>query len=370
MVKKRVSVLVVETGHLQIYGRIFEKRFAELGLDSYGMYLHKYFKNIPYPNYSVKANPATKIYYKFQNKFCIGPVVKRINEDLYNFVRDKKIDLLFLYRNNFITPKTIERIKNIGTAVFDYNNDDPFSNHQSYFRLRNYFQSLPLYDQIFVYSKKNIEDIKKRGLNNVSLLRGYYIKERNFPIPNIHKNRYSCDVIFIGHWEDDGRDEYIKLLLDNDIDVKIYGPFWERSKHYRYFLKKMNMEKIAYLSDDYNLALNSAKTALVFLSKKNNNTYTQRCFEIPATKTAMVCEYTDDMARNLFEEDKEAVYFKSAQELLEKIRFLLSNEKRRIEIATNGYKRLLKDGHEALDRCKRVIDVYDKIKREDNKGKE
>ena len=50
----------------------------------------------------------------------------------------------------------------------------------------------------------------------------YYIKENNFPI-TIDK---TFDVIFAGHFENDGRDKYIKALLDAKINVKC---FW-RSK--------------------------------------------------------------------------------------------------------------------------------------------
>lgn len=357
-----VRILIVEEGYTDIYGKIFEKRFRELGCEVYGMYLHTYFKNYPYDKVlKVDNNFIKKVYYKFQNKYSIGPVIYKINRDIIKFVIKYKIDLVFIYRNNHIWPATIKKLKKLGVKVFDYNNDDPFSLKHPKYKWKNYFNSLNLYDHIFVFRQKNVIDLKKLGYKNVNLLRAYYIKERNFYIPNIKNNRYNCDVIFVGHWENDGRDEYLKLLLDNDIDLKIYGILWENSKYYKYFLSKMKMNKITYLSKDYNLAINSAKIALVFLSKLNNDTYTRRCFEIPATKTMMMAEYTDDLANNLFKESKEAEYFRNKEELLQKVQYYLKNKNKIKEIGENGYKRLIKDNHEAVDRCKKIIGVYNEL---------
>ena len=67
------------------------------------------------------------------------------------------------------------------------------------------------------------------GYSNVTLLRSYFIKERNYPIPDLQTQKYKADVIFAGHYEDDGRDSFIKTILDAGIDFKLFGPEWERS---------------------------------------------------------------------------------------------------------------------------------------------
>ncbi len=68
-----------------------------------------------------------------------------------------------------------------------------------------------------------------------------------------------------------------------------------------------------------------AKVALCFLSTLNQDTYTRRNFQIPAMKTAMLCQYTDDLA-SLFKPDLEAVYFSSKVELLNKLKILIFDE--------------------------------------------
>jgi spore maturation protein CgeB len=114
-------------------------------------------------------------------------------------------------------------------------------------------------------------------------------------------------------------------------------------------------------NSDYNQILNDSKIALVFFSKLNLDTYTRRVFEIPASKTFMLSEYTVDMS-SLFIEGKEAEYFRNSKELIIKIEHYLKNEKERIRIAENGYKKVRKDGHEAVDRAKQILSVFENVK--------
>jgi len=119
-------------------------------------------------------------------------------------------------------------------------------------------------------------------------------------------------------------------------------------------------DDIKTLIEDYNVALNSCKIALVFLSHLNNDTYAIRCFEIPATGTFMLSTYTDDLA-TLFEPDKEAVYFKTPDELISKVDYYLAHDDERKQIARNGYERVMRDGHEAKDRAEQIIRAYERL---------
>ena len=67
-------------------------------------------------------------------------------------------------------------------------------------------------------------------------------------------------------------------------------------------------------------------------------------------------EFNNDDLAELFKEGSEAEYFRSKQELLEKINYYLKNTKKREKIAVAGYKRLIKDGHEVTDRVKEVLE--------------
>jgi len=356
-----MKLLMIADWHGEIYAQAFYQGFQNLGIDTYKFSWKEYFKHYQYASrYVTDNNKLKSLYYRVQNKFLVGPILWKVNRDIIKKCIEVEPDLVFIYRGTHVYQNTIETIKKqIGCKVFGYNNDDPFSNEYKGYEWRHYKKSIPLYDWIFSYRWKNMDDYKALGYDKVSLLRSYYLEDSNYLIKNRVENKYTCDVIFIGHFEDDGRDEAIKLLIENKIDIKLYGTGWNKSKQYGYFIQKFGTIEPVY--DDYNLALNSAKIALVFLSKLNNDTYTRRCFEIPATRAMMMSEYTDDL-NDMFEEGVDAEYFRDKKELLKKINYYLKNKEELHRVSTNGHNRLKQDGHEVKDRCKEIVSVYEKIK--------
>ena len=340
-----MKILIVGEFIHEMYEKALFDAFKERGEKVSLVSLYKYTGN----------NPLNKFFIKFQNRLLAGPIICKLNKDLIRQVRDQKPDLVFLYRTPPIFAETIIKMKESGCMVFSYNNDNPFSGIPNLKYWIHYLKAAGFCDHNFVYRKENVTDFQKIGIDNVSMLRSYYIKGNNYPI----ECKKTHDVVFIGHFENDGRDKYIKSLIDSGIDVTVFGDeFWKNAPLYEEIKSVIKDSK---RGKEYNKTLNKAKIAIVFLSKINNDTYTRRCFEIPATKTLMLSEYTDDL-NNMFEADKEAVYFISPEELVSKCRYLLENEKLIDEIAENGYNKLHKSGHEVTDRAKEILKVYSELK--------
>lgn len=346
----------------EIYDKALSDAFILLGHDVRRFTWRNYFHNYQYKSvFNAEKNTNIKdkvksLYYRIQNKFIFGPVVDEINYELVKSASEYNPDFIFIYRGTHIYSSTIDKIKqNNKCKIYGYNNDDPFSLTYPKFFWRHFNRCINTYDHIFCYRHKNISDYHKIGYEKVSLLRSYYLKDKNFPIDI--KSKY--DVIFIGHFENDSRDEYIKILIDNNINVKLYGSHWEKSKYYNFFRKKLGEDIVPIFGDEYNKKLNSSKIALVFYSKLNNDTYTRRCFEIPATRKLMFAEYTADMDKNLFKMGVEADYFRDAEEFITKIKCYLSDEKLYETVRNSGYNRLLLDGHEVVDRAKHIVKVHE-----------
>jgi spore maturation protein CgeB len=232
--------------------------------------------------------------------------------------------------------------------IICYNNDDPFSSNYPKYVWHNYLACLKWCDIIYSFREKNVHDYKRSGYDS-RLLRAYYRKQYNYPELESSK---LIDVIFIGHFENDGRDMYVYEILKAGINIQIFGTRWEQSGYYDFFQK--NMKKIVpQYGNDYNKCINESKIALVFLSKKNNDTYTRRNFEIPATGTFMLSEFSDDLNDNLFEKDIECGYFQNAKDCVEQIKYYLNNEKEREKIANNGY--LRNKENEVVERAKSIL---------------
>lgn len=304
-------------------------------------------------------NPVIRLIKRIEDRFLFGPTILFLNISLLNYCKINKPDFVFVYRGTHILPICVKLLKKNGVIVMGYNNDNPFGNSLPPFMWRHFISSCKVYDILFIYRDINRDKYEQLGAKNITLLRPYFINDRNYSILNQKQNKYTSDVTFIGHYEDDGRDELLKSIFDKGVNLKVYGSFWSKSKHYNYFKERLG--DIPIVVKDYNIVLNSTKIALSFLSKLNNDVYTRRCFEIPATKTFMLCEYTKEM-NDLFKEGVDAEYFRSEEELLNKIKYYLNNPKRREEIANSGYERVIKDRHEVSDRANEIIYAFNKIK--------
>lgn len=354
-----MRTLIVGSWVTATYEEQLFQAFKQLSHDVHAFRWGDFFNFVPLSNtYDSKKSKVSSIWNRFQNKFIVGPSVVRINTQLLKKVRTIEPDVVFLYRATHIWPSTIRKIKKLGVKVMIYNNDDPFTAKLPKYVYRNYLKSLKYADWIFSYRSKNIDDYAKLGFTNTSILRSSYTETNNFQIPDINKE---YDIIFIGHFENDGRDEVLLNLLKQErLNVGLWGQNWRASKYYNEIVSHLGYEIGPLFGKSYNETINKAKMALVFFSKINNDGYTRRCFEIPAAKTMMLCEYTKEIS-TLFKEGSEVEFFRDNQELMDKVLKYSSDKELLASVSNGGYNRLIKDGHEIKDRAKEIIDIYNKL---------
>lgn len=329
------KILIVGEFRAPIHEQALFDAMINLKLDVDCFKTYNFFKN------------ASDFSYRLQYHFQVGPNVFKLNSELKKKLKNE-YDIIFLYRPRLIYKSVIENNK---AKIFIYNNDDPFSKKYHFFYWFNFKKLLPLADHIFAYRSKNLKDYKSIGLNNISLLRSWYIKEANFSV----KSKKTVDVVFIGHFENDNRDYLFNFLIKNGVNLEIYGPGWEKSKLYKFFKTKQVLF-LPLTIYNYNQKLNESKLAIVLFSKLNNDGYTRRCFEIPATKTPMLVFKTLEIL-SLFNEN-EAIFFETKEELLFKVRYYLKNSKQAEKIGISGFEKNLKSGNEVTDRVKQIIETF------------
>lgn len=341
-----MRTLIVGAGYYPIFEKAIYDAFLELGYKETEMFCWN-------------AYLSDSIFSRIQNKFQIGPRVTRFNRDLVRKCEDYQPDLVFIYTGILVFPGTIKAIKHIGrTKVFSYNNDDPFAEFYPFYHWRHYKKSIPVCDRNFVFRKKNIEDIRRVYNLDAELLRAYYIDRKNYLCSESELLPNVPEVVFMGHYEDDERCRYINELVKNGIKVGV------PEEHYAMFAK--HSPGVISLRDNrtlYNQYLCSCKIPLIFLSKINHDTYTTRCFEIPAAGALIFSPYNEDM-ESMFADDKEAVYYRNEEEFVKKVNYYLLHDAEREAIAKAGRERLLKDGHEAKDRVRKILKIYDEVIRE------
>ncbi|MFZ2412564.1 MAG: glycosyltransferase [Candidatus Methanoperedens sp.] len=353
-----MKILVAGDWHSELHEKGVYQAFKELGHEAYRFSWHEYFK--PESNRNCLLHVIESLSKRFQNKFIIGSIISKINAAFIRTVYEHQPDVIFLYRGTHIKPDTLRLIKkNLPTTVLvGYNNDDPFAENHPFWLWRHFLASIPEYDMILAYRHHNIEDFKRAGAKQVHLLRSWFIPWRNHPVTLSHEEleQFACDIVFVGHYEPDGRLGMLEEIVRQGFHLRLFGPGydWDPVLRKSAVLRSLVPVKLVW-GDEYNKALCGAKVALCFLSKMNRDTYTRRCFEIPATGTFMLSEYSDDLA-TLYKEGVEADFFRSREELIAKLKRYLEDETPRQSVAAAGYHRVISDGHDVVSRMKQVLE--------------
>jgi spore maturation protein CgeB len=83
-----------------------------------------------------------------------------------------------------------------------------------------------------------------------------------------------------------------------------------------------------------------------------------RLFEATGMGSCLVTDWKTNL-KNLFQPEIEVVTYKSSEECIEKVHYLLDHDKERRAIATAGQKRTLRD-HTILVRVKQIDDLIQK----------
>lgn len=299
------------------------------------------------------------LFHRIQFRYLQGPLIWKINKNLLITVKNFNPDIIWFYNVQLIFPETVKKIRKIApeAKLIQFANDNPFSEDAKKKYWRHFLNSIPLFDIHFTYRESNMIDFYKRGAKNVFMLRSYFIATEDYNIPEINvPDKFKCDVVFAGHYENDGRVELLEEICDAGYNLNLFGGGWDKALPL--LRKNSPLRKCFPISpvtgNEYRYAICGAKVALCFLSKLNKDTYTRRNFQIPAMNVAMLSQFSYDLI-TLFEPNVEALFFIDKISLLEKIKLLINDNSFRKSIANSGYKRVYEDLHEVNDRMKTFL---------------
>ncbi len=359
-----MKILVAGDWHSELHEEAVYRAFTELGHETFRFAWHQYFK----PAGGRFPANLSAIAGRIQNRLIAGPLLARLNADFLGMALSVRPDAIFVYRGTHIRVASLRRLKDAlpAAVLVGYNNDDPFSQAAPRLLWRHFLEAVPRYDVMLAYRLHNIDDFIKAGARRAELLRSWFIPERNRPVAltPAERKRFECDVVFVGHYEEDGRLERLEAIAAAGYKLRLFGPGydWDPVLKKSKMLNSLPPVQLVW-GDQYNKALCGAKIALNFLSRLNRDTYTRRCFEIPAARTLLLSEHTEDLA-GLYREDTEAVFFKSTGELIDKLGIYIADGRLRDCVAEAGYQRVYKDHHDVVSRMRQVVALVEELRGE------
>lgn len=336
------------------------------GFDAYGISntcLHRHWALEKCSNYIEKINTISSkpnLWYRIAYHLFLYhvpiflPDSTDANQKIITILKNKSFDVLWIDKGITIYSKTLKLAKKLQPAIkiISYSPDNMALRHN---QSRQYLESLSYYDYIITNKSYIIEDMKRLGAKEIIFVNNTFEPTFHYPhnISNQDIERLGGDVGFIGAWEQE-RCESILYLANHGIKVRVWGGGkWLEYKNYSPNLK---IERKGLYSDDYCKALRTFKINLCFLRKMNFDQQTTRSVEIPACGGFMLAERTQEH-QSMFQENVEAVFFSSNEELLEKCQYYLTHEEEREKKAQTGRLRCLKSDYSNEGMIKKVFKV-------------
>jgi spore maturation protein CgeB len=268
----------------------------------------------------------------------------------------KKPDIIWINSGEFFGPGCLALLKELGSPVLLYNNDDPTGLRDGS-RFGSLIKSLPFFDLCVVMRDVNIAEYIDRGAKRILRVRMSYDEIAHDATGMQHDptGKYVSDVAFIGTWmKNEDRDLFLLDLIRQGINVSIWGDNWYKSPYWSDI--RPGFKGPALTGCNYVAAIRGAKICIGLLSKGNRDQHTQRSLEIPYAGGLLCAERTREHLE-LFREGEEAVFWFDSTECAVACKELLLDETLRQKIALAGMNRVrsLSIGNE--DTCRKILEV-------------
>jgi hypothetical protein len=265
--------------------------------------------------------------------------------------RRRAWDIIWLEKALCIGSRELRALRGAcpGAKVIGFAADDMCLRHN---QSRQFVEALRDYDCFITTKPLAVAELGALGCARVLAVGNGFDPEafRPRPLAAGDVERLGGDVGFIGSYEQ-SRAELMLGLARAGLRVRVWGDGWRalRVRH-----GNLRVEHRPLYFDDFSKACGAFKVNLGFLRKLNRDQATTRSVEIPACAGFMLAERTPEHLE-LFEEGREAEFFASPQELLQKCRRYLADEAARRTIARRGFERCIASGYSNAARLREAF---------------
>ncbi|MFY7786618.1 MAG: CgeB family protein [Thermoflexibacteraceae bacterium] len=307
---------------------------------------------IPFDFYAYQAKGLEG---KIQFHFGWGRNINKLNKDLLVLADSTRPDLIWIDKGIYVRDNTLVQLKKHlpNTYITHLVPDDPFGYNRKGWDI--FYKAIRHYDLHFVKRPHNVAEYKVVGAKKVFEYDHSYDSTIHQPMKLSPEEyaKYHAKVGFIGTCETQ-RADMLRYLVKNGVEIAIWGKYWDRYKHWhelKPFYKGYELHGVEYAK-----VLSGIEIVLHFLRKANRDAQDSRTFEIPACGAFMLAERTYKHLE-FFEEDKEAVFFDTQEELMTKLIYYQQNPEQRKAIALAGHLRSLRSGYDHRSRLTQLLGI-------------
>ena len=249
-----------------------------------------------------------------------------------------------------LSRRALADIGKLGVRRIDYLTDDPWNPSH---RAPWFMDALRQYDWIFSPRTSNLDDLRKHGCPRVSYLPFAYTPDVHYcdkPETVEEQKRFAADIVFAGGADPD-RVALVGGLVRSGFQVALYGDYWDRHLETRYCALGQADPKTL------RKATTGAKVVLCLVRRANRDGNTMRTFEASAMGACMLTEYTEEHRQILGEDGDAVVYFRSHEEMIARLHWLLAHDEERHRLSAAVRARVTRGRNTYKDRLETMLAV-------------
>jgi len=282
--------------------------------------------------------------------------INNLNEQLLNAVKELKPELTIIIKGLGIHPRVVKTCKEIHPHkmigwIFDVTIGGTLVQN-----VEEYISFIKELDTFYTIDSDTLEPLRAKGVNAQWLTEGCSITEHKDIVFNSYqKKKYGADIVFVGSVGSihPNREKILKRISEEGFDFKIYGdvyypesqePQWVKDNHTGY----------AAINDSHSMICQSSKIVIGIDGwPERKDSWSARVYRTLCCGGFLLTTKTKGMDE-VFIPGKHLDYFKDEDDLIEKIIFYLSDDKKREEIALAG-KQLVQEKHTFTNRVSQII---------------
>lgn len=251
-------------------------------------------------------------------------------------IRSDRYDVVWVDNGETVGRHLARALRARCDHMVNHNLDNPFTGRDGW-RWRLFLAALPVYD-LFVTPRRSsqIAAMQAGAVRAVEMMQSADEEVHRLAVlTDADRQKFGSEVVFAGTWMPE-RGLFMKQLLQRGVPLRIIGPRWTKAPEYEVLAAVVTS---AGMDDDtYVKVISGAKIAVGLLSSGNDDIHTTRSLEIPAIGTLFCAPRTPDHEK-LYDDGKEAVFFRDADECADLCLALLADDPRRRAIASAGHAR-------------------------------
>jgi hypothetical protein len=260
-----------------------------------------------------RYNQLNNFIKEFNNYFSEIQIFQfEIQNDIIKYYDNFKPDVVLIHYNKFcFNIQTYEHFKNSYNIY--WRNDERIP-------LESWYKFMTSINLFLTSSDNSKEEVKKLGKNAEYLMMGF----KPYEVKDIERK---YDIVFTGQNSlnifplSSIRCSYIFRLMNMYKNFYCFGTDWS-----------FNIKKI------HNSVYNESKIGIAINHYDTSRTYSNRMYQIIGYKALCIAYETKEL-REVF--GNNVIYFKTFDELTEKINYYLSHENERLEIVERAYNFIL-----------------------------